>query len=145
MQGGGIWNWDETTLLNRSRPLARTVRNCDYAYMKNAIRTVLAFAVFVAGCKASPTAPATTATATVRYTVTSPFCGPNTYIIDFSADNMQLGIESIKDKGTSKTYTLSVGRHVIGAYIENWKLSFDTVVTLTAGQTFVRDANLYCS
>ncbi|MEP6766336.1 MAG: hypothetical protein ABJB66_18635 [Gemmatimonadaceae bacterium] len=96
------------------------------------------------GCKDNPTASAP-ATATVRFTITSPFCGPNSYTIDFAADSIALGTEAIKDKGTSKTYTVSTGRHVLGAYIQNWHLSFDTTVTLTAGQTLVRDINLYCS
>jgi hypothetical protein len=115
--------------------------------MTNTNRAALALAVFtLAACKDNPTSPAAAAgTATVRFTVTSPYCSAIAYTVDLSADSTQLGVESIKDKGTSKTYTVSTGRHVLGAYIENWKLSFDTVVTLTAGQTFVRDVNLYCS
>ena len=104
--------------------------------------TVLLVLSAFTGCKDSPTS---TGVATVRYKITSALCGGTVFTMLFSADSTALGTELLTDRQSSKEYTVPFGRHVVGAYVQNWHKPFDTVVVLAAGQTFVRDIDLYCS
>ena len=110
--------------------------------MKKSCAAAALAAFAIAGCKDAPTAPVVT---TLQYSVTSPFCGPITYTIQFSIDSVAIGSEQLKHGQSSKIYDVSPGKHRIGARIVNWSISLDTTITLTAGQSYSRVIDLYCS
>ena len=99
----------------------------------------------VAGCKDVPTAGTAPTASALHYTVTSPFCGPVTYTLQFSVDGVSIGSELLKHGQASKVYEVSPGKHLIGARVVNWSLSLDTTVTIASGQSFNRVIDLYCS
>lgn len=111
---------------------------------KHATTTALA-ALAVAGCNDAPTASTAPMSSNLQHTLTSPFCGPITYTIQFSIDGVSIGSEMLQHGQASKVYHVSPGPHLIGARIVNWSVSRDTTATLTVGQGLNRVIDLYCS
>lgn len=97
------------------------------------------------GLLACAEAPTASTPSSVQYAVTSPFCGPITFTIQFSVDGVVIGSEQLKHGQTSKLYDVSPGRHTLGARIVNWSLTMDTTLTLVSGRSFTRELDLYCS
>jgi len=109
------------------------------------MKTIIAALLLAAsaGCAAS-TAPTS---ALVRFRLDAPFCSLTTKMpLQFSADGVILGTDSLASGQLSPLYIVTAGTHRLATKALNgWIVTGDTTLVLRADSTYTMAANIYCS
>lgn len=101
--------------------------------------------VLVAGCDSRPTAPS----ATLNFELDAPLCS-SILPVEFQVDGIQVGVDTFRvhlppDHIRSRNFRLEPGHHTLSAAIPHGFTWPDTLVTLEAGESFIRRLPFYCS
>lgn len=98
-----------------------------------------------AGRVTSSTAPS----ATVRFVIVAPLCS-SVVPVEFSIDRQRVGADTFRvdvnsPHTVSQPFTVSPGRHTVGARVVNGHIWPDTSVTVAAGAGLLDSLPFYCS